>query len=65
MGVELHGFGPALAECWPLPGVALRIFGTTLPPGVSRCKAHYMALSWRQVRLASENRRAIGRGASE
>jgi glycosyltransferase involved in cell wall biosynthesis len=64
-GVELHAFGPGRAERWPLPGAAPRISWHDAPPGISRLKAHYTPLRWRQGRLVFENSRAIGSWAAE
>ncbi len=64
-GVELHAFGPGRAERWPLPVAPTRIFWHEAPPGVSRWKANYTPLRWRQGRLVFENNRAIGGWAAE
>jgi glycosyltransferase involved in cell wall biosynthesis len=64
-GVELHAFGPGRAEGWPLLDALPRIFWHDAPPGVSRWKAHYSPLRWRQGRLVFENSRALGSWAAE
>jgi glycosyltransferase involved in cell wall biosynthesis len=64
-GVELHAFGPGRAERWPLPGAAPRISWHNAPPGISRWKANYTPLRWRQGRLVFENSRAIASWAAE
>jgi glycosyltransferase involved in cell wall biosynthesis len=64
-GVELHAFGPGRADRWPLPGAAPRIFWHQAPAGVSRFRATYTPLRWRQGRLVFENNRAIGAWAAE
>jgi len=64
-GVELHAFGPGRAERWPLPGAAPKISWHDATSGVSRFKARYTPLRWRQGRLVFENCRAIGSSAAE
>jgi len=64
-GVELHAFGPGRAERWPPPDEAPRIFWHEAPAGISRFKAHYTPLRWRQGRLVFENSRAIASWAAE
>jgi glycosyltransferase involved in cell wall biosynthesis len=64
-GVELHAFGPGRAERWPMPGAAPKIFWHQAPPGISRLRANYTPLRWRQGRLVFENSRAVGAWAAE
>src|SRR5258708_39849119 len=64
-GLELHAFGPGRAEEWSLPDATPRIFWHDAPAGISRWKANYTPLRWRQGRLAFENCRAIRSSAAE
>ena len=64
-GVELHAFGPGHAEHWPLPGGTPKISWHDAPAGVSRFKARYTPLRWRQGQLVFENCHAIGSWAAE
>jgi glycosyltransferase involved in cell wall biosynthesis len=64
-GVELHAFGPGRAERWPLPGTTPKIFWHDAPSGVSRFKARYTPLRWRQGRLVFEDCRALGSWAAD
>lgn len=64
-GVELHALGPGRSERWPLPVATLKVHWHEAPRGVSRFKARYTPLRWRQGRLVFERSRAIGSWAAE
>jgi glycosyltransferase involved in cell wall biosynthesis len=64
-GVELHAFGPGRADQWPLPGPAPKIFWHDAPSGVSRFKARYTPLRWRQGQLVFEDCGLVGSWAAE
>src|SRR6266404_6259510 len=63
-GVELHAFGPGHTERWPLPGAIPKIFWHDAPSGVSKFRARYTLLRWRQGQLVLENSDVIGSWAA-
>ena len=63
-GVEPHAFGPGRAERWSLPGPIPKIVWHDAPKGVSRFRARYTSLRWRQGQLVLENSGAIGSWAA-